>query len=379
MDVPHPGFREARTGLQLVKAASEAETAVPWFDESFPAQEEPAAPIHFKRLDVFLSEYVPLSYVIEPIVRTGSLYSLTAKTGAGKTAWMIAAALAVATGREDILNLDVPRGRVAFLTFENPDDVRMRLKISAFFLNIEVREVAERLLILDMRHAPEAVLAALQGEAKVSPFALIFVDTLAAFFDGDDINSAVQGGNFLRRLRPMTRIPGAPAVVVAAHPVKNAQADQLVPYGSGAILNEVDGNFTLWRKAETGLVEFSWQGKLRGLEFPPAFFRFEITSSPEVLDAKGREVRLPTMLPAKSSEADEEARAEAEISSSIALMKTIKANPKATQRQFADEIKRSKTTVGRLLEALERKGLAANLLGRWDLTAKGDKELQKWS
>jgi len=32
---------------------------------------------------------------------------------------------------------------------------------------------------------------------------------------------------------------------VSAHPIKNASENALVPYGSGAILNEVDGNLTL--------------------------------------------------------------------------------------------------------------------------------------
>ena len=41
-------------------------------------------------------------------------------------------------------------------------------------------------------------------------------------------------GDFMRRLRPATQIEGLPAVLVAAHPVKNAADDNLVPYGSGA-------------------------------------------------------------------------------------------------------------------------------------------------
>jgi hypothetical protein len=36
----------------------------------------------------------------------------------------------------------------------------------------------------------------------------------------------------------------------------------VVPYGSGAILNEIDGNLTLWKKRETGVVSLHWQGKL---------------------------------------------------------------------------------------------------------------------
>ena len=109
---------------------------------------------------------------------------------------MIAATLAIGTGRKDILNLEVERGRVAYCCFENPDDIRMRLAISAFLLNVDLREIGDRIMVLDMRVKPEAVLAELRDLSPAYPFSLVFVDTLAAFFDGDDINNAVQGGEF---------------------------------------------------------------------------------------------------------------------------------------------------------------------------------------
>jgi hypothetical protein len=83
----------------------------------------------------------------------------------------------------------------------------------------------------------------------------------------------------MRRLRPLTKIGGLPTVVVAAHPIKNAAEDNLLPYGSGAILNEVDGNLTLWKQPATGFVSLHWQGKLRGIDFEPVMFRFEEASS----------------------------------------------------------------------------------------------------
>ncbi|MDX7953394.1 AAA family ATPase [Lichenihabitans sp. Uapishka_5] len=333
--------------------------------------------VPFKTVAKFVGEYEPLSYVIEPTVRTGSLYSLTAKTGAGKTAWMIAAALAVATGRKDILNLEVERGRVAYCCFENPDDIRMRLAISAFLLNVDLREIGDSIMVLDMRVKPEAVLAELRDMTSAYPFSLVFVDTLAAFFDGDDINNAVQGGEFIRRMRPMTQLPGKPAVVVAAHPVKNASEDQIVPYGSGAILNEVDGNLTLWRKPEGGTVRFHWQGKLRGLEFEPAEFRFEVSGCPGILDAKGRQVQIPTMLPAK--DLDVEHRAKADIDLSIALLQAMLDQPKGTTRQWADTLKSSQSLVMRRLPKMKIEKLVDQSLGHWTVTKRGMKEVEKWA
>ena len=119
------------------------------------------------------------------------------------------------------------------------------------------------------------------------------IDTLAAFFDGTDANDNVQAGEFIRRLRPLTQLDGHPSVLVAAHPVKNAAEDNLVPYGGGAILNEVDGNLTL-AKTGGGAVKMHWQGKLRGVEFDPLFFRIEAASSPLVIDARGRQVLMPS-------------------------------------------------------------------------------------
>ena len=352
-------------------------------DGRFLAEGQPVTappPARLKRLDAFLAEYEPPDYVLEPIVRTGSLYSLTARTGAGKTAWLISVSLAVTTGRRDILGLDIEQGRVVLMTFENPDDVRMRLKVTCWFLNVDVREIVDRLLILDMRVKPEDAIVELAAAAQEEPLRLVLVDTFAAMFDGDNVNDPVQAGNFMRRLRPITRLPGRPAVIVAAHPVKNAAQDNLVPYGSGAILNEVDGNLTLWRRSEgsAGIVELHWQGKLRGLEFNPIPFRFEITSSPEVVDAKGREVSLPTMLPANLTEADEEAKAAAKTATRIALLKAIQAEPKASFRRFGEIVDCSKSRVQELLGDFKTKGIAQNLLGPWTLTTKGEKELERW-
>jgi RecA-family ATPase len=176
-----------------------------------------------KTAAAFCSEYVPLSYAVEPLIRSRSLYTLTAKTGAGKTALLVAAGLAVSAGRCDILGADVEQGRVAYLAFENPDDVRMRLMIAAFLLNVDVRDLAARLVVLDVRTKPEEVFAKLAAASESGNFSLVLADTFAAWFDGKDINGNVQAGEFVRRVRPLTSLPGNPSVLVAAHPTKGAE------------------------------------------------------------------------------------------------------------------------------------------------------------
>lgn len=329
------------------------------------------APIRLKTAAQFAAEYEPLSYTIAPFLRSASLYTLTARTGAGKTALNVIAALAVATGRADIVGREVHQGRVAYLACENPDDIRMRFKIAAFLLSIDLDEIAEGIVILDRRERPEDVCAALAWEAERGAFALVIVDTLAAFFDGDDINNAVQGGQFMRRLRPLTQISGKPSVLVSAHPVKSASEDNLVPYGSGAILNEVDGNLTLWKRADSGALSLHWQGKLRGLDFDPAMFRLEICGSPDILDDKGRQVELPTMRPATVVDAEERERVENDTGR--ALLRAMLENPSGTQRDWGETISRTPSIVNRKLQQLRRDKLAAVSLGKWSVTAAGRK------
>jgi hypothetical protein len=345
-------------------------------DVFYPVAEriQPMAPLIFKSAAAFAAEYVPLRYTIEPLLRSASLYALTARTGAGKTAFNVVAALAVATGRADILGREVAQGRVAYLACENPDDIRMRFKIAAFLLNADLADIGDAIMILDMRASPEAVHAELARLAEQEPFALVIVDTLAAFFDGDDINNAVQGGQFMRRLRPLTQIAGLPSVIVAAHPVKNAAEDSLVPYGSGAILNEVDGNLTLWKKPDTGLVSLHWQGKLRGLEFEPVHFRFEVTGCPDILDAKGREVHLPTLRPASEQSAEDRERQE--VDADRRLLLAVINEPGATIREYVVATGIARSTVDRKLKQLAKIKLVEQVLDKWMVTPKGRKAVQ---
>ncbi|MCW2285687.1 hypothetical protein M2323_001981 [Rhodoblastus acidophilus] len=340
-----------------------------------PAQ-SPAQPperiASFKSARDFCAAYEPLSYAIEPIIRSSSLYTLTAKTGSGKTALLISTALAVATGRPDILNKDVERGRVAYIAAENPDDLRMRIMVSAYHLHIDLDELADDLVILDYRVKPEELVKRMKWLADIQPFALVIIDTLAAFFDGADASDNVAGGEFMRRLRPLSHIPGKPSVIVAAHPVKNASDDNLIPYGAGAILNEVDGNLCLTSKG--GIATLHWQGKIRGLDFKPAHFRLDIASSPDALDSKGREISLPICRPV-TEEASED-REQADINVNIALLRAMIANPTGSQRDWGAAIGKAKSNVNGRLQTLKREKLVEDILGKWRVTDKGQKAVE---
>jgi hypothetical protein len=332
---------------------------------------QPPKPIPKTAAD-FCREYVPLSYAVDQIVRSRSVYTLTAKTGAGKTALMVAIALAVATGRKDILEIDVEKGSVIYLAFENPDDLRMRLMIAATTLGIDFEDLGRTLLILDARAKPEKILETLRI-LQNQPLALILADTFAAWFDGEDINDNVQGGEFVRRARALTSLPGNPTLIIAAHPIKSARDDQLVPYGGGAILNEVDGNLTLNRVA--GIVSLHWQGKLRGVEFERRQFRFKISHNEKILDAKGREVSLPVIVPASDVAVETHQAVETDLNTK--LLQAMLAKPDGSQADWGMAIGgKDKSIVNRRLQKLKSEKLAESLLGRWRVTSKGVKALK---
>ena len=106
----------------------------------------------------------------------------------------------------------------------------------------------------------------------------------------------------------------------------------------------------------------------------PLPFRIELTSSPDILDAKGRQVQLPTLRPSDEKSAEDRARTERKID--LALLQQMRDNPDATQQQWADAIGRAKSSLNGRLQRLGREKLAQDTLGKWSLTAKGRKALQ---
>jgi hypothetical protein len=70
-------------------------------------------PRPFTRFSDFLAAFEPIAYALDGILRSGSLYTLTARTGTGKTAFNVILSLAVVTGEgKRLLGRDVEQGRV---------------------------------------------------------------------------------------------------------------------------------------------------------------------------------------------------------------------------------------------------------------------------
>jgi hypothetical protein len=360
-------------------------------------------PVEIRRYIDLKKGLKPLRYTIDRIVCRGRVYTLTGPTNAGKTTWCSMAALAVATGWYNILNLGVERGRVLYLAIENPYDTVSRFMFAQRVYGILNPTLHDRLFIVTVKATPEDVFTALKRLAKSGPFALIIVDTLAAYFDGTDLNNNVEVGDFIRRLRQLTTVLGEPSVVIPAHPIKGATQASLSPYGGGAIINEVDGKLTLWRRGN--FCKLHWQTKFRGHDFDPVFFGFRNFGCNEVRDAKGRRVIMPLLVPLRRGAAEpaerlalpaparlqprpqQEHRAplllrdlsqdrqgsarSATATPDTKLLRAMIANPNATQAEWARATGVATSNVNRRLGRLEGEGLVQRARGRWTVTETG--------
>jgi hypothetical protein len=325
----------------------------------------------FIPLSEFAAQYKPLTYIVEGVLSSGSISALTAKTSHGKTAFLIQLALAVATGEGDrIIGIPTTKSRVAYLTFENPEGVRMRMIAAVDKLGLNMQCLGDGLMVCEKSVTPGETAAALKELTEQGGrFGLVIVDTLQAAFDGEDFNSNREVLDFVRRFRRVAAVPGRPAVVIAAHPVKNADRDNLVPYGGGAILNELDANMTIWKNADDTL-ELHWQRKLRGNDFMPKLFKLEKHEAPTVRDDKDRPVPLPVVRPMTASD---RARRDFEaIDFPDALLVAMFNNPGGPTSDWAGGLECDRSKVSRTLRhTLDKLGLAKRINGHWALTPSG--------
>ena len=319
----------------------------------------------------FLAGYRPISYTIEGVLPSGYLYGLTARRGGGKTAYLIAASIAVMKGDPSILGCEVRQGRVAYIAKENPDDFRMKLAVNCYLHNIDHTFANDRLFVLDGRtDSPESIIEALKINAEeYGQFQLVCYDTFQAGFaasGGEEFNSNAEVLKFILRLRPIAEIIGKPSVLLAFHPTKNAGEDDLVPYGGGAIMNEVDGNLTLWVEAPHQ-IKFSWN-RVRGPEFEPQYFRIEKISFSDIVDIKGRQILLPTLRPTNQQAVEE--RTAVESKTDIAFLRALMATPEATQRDLAQAVGLGVGAINKKIQRLKKTGMVEPGLAGFIVTKK---------
>ena len=214
--------------------------------------------------------------------------------------------------------------------------------------------------------------------AKQGPFALVIVDTSAAFFEGDDENSNSQLGAHARMLRTLVDLPGGPTVIVTCHPTKNPNSDNLLPRGGGAFIAEIDGNLVCIKQPDRPIVELHWHGKFRGPDFAPIPFMITVGKSARLVDSKGRAISTVTAHPVSQLEV-EEADSAARFRQDR-LLTALQDNPSASLAALAKAVgwsyqngEPNKTLVNRTLKALQAAHLIKKEGHRWVLTKSGEK------
>ena len=183
--------------------------------------------------------------------------------------------------------------------------------------------------------------------------------------------------NFTKRFRPLTSLPGSPAVVIAAHPNKNASPNELIPSGGGSTLNEVDGNLALAMQP-SGLIELGWQGKFRGLPFRTAALPHRKALSPDIVDVEGRQIAIPIMLPA-SARGGRSPR-DSHRQSGNPPAQGDRRQPERVDHRTGGESRRYRAAAssGALTRlAKERPKLIQEKLGKWAVTKAGKEALEE--
>ena len=326
----------------------------------------------------FIEGFMPPDYLVDGILQRRFIYSMTGRTGEGKTSVCLRLAAHVAEG----LALNggaVSKGRVLYLAGENPDDIRMRW--IALIERMGLDENAVDVDFIDGRFSlseiPDHIIAA----ANEKQYALVVVDTSAAFSQSADENDNVEQGEHARTLRGLIdRLPGGPTILTCCHPPKNATDDNLQPRGGGAFIAEFDGNLTC-RRTETA-TEVHHQGKFRGPDFAPMHFILEGVTTARLKDSRGNQVWTVFANPA--SEQDKEEISRALKSDATAIMVVIRDQPGVSLADIARRMSwhnrqmlPDKSKAQRRIRALEKKRLVERDDDALELTAKGKAWLAK--
>ena len=254
---------------------------------------EPATDIIAVDCADYIRSFEPPDYLIDGLIRTGNLYSLTAMTGHLKTALATLWGLSVAGGHP-IGGRETKKCKTLLLSGENDEDQKSRTiaTIQEYRINLEPGQFR-------VISAAQGIGSLLPRIADIfeehGPFGLVIVDTSAAYFGGEEENSNNDQHQHAAFFREMTTYPGKPAVLVLCHPIKSATRETLLPRGGGAFLAAVDGNLTLWRQAERASLH--WLGKYRGASFEPVEFGMRLVALAGMRDRKGRPINSVVIYP----------------------------------------------------------------------------------
>jgi len=325
----------------------------------------------------FIEGFKPPDYLIYGMLQRRFIYSITGRTGEGKTTACLRLAAHVARGLP-IGKAAVSPGRVLYLAGENPDDIRMRWTALMEQMDLDANEIGVDFVDgrFKIAEIPEHILNA----ARPQQYALVIVDTSVAFSQSVDENSNTEQLQHAQNLRSLIdKLPGGPTILVCCHPPKNAEDTNLQPRGGGAVIAEFDGNLTC-RRTET-VTEVHWQGKFRGPEFAPIHFVLRSVTSGRLKDSEGR--LIYTVIAEPASEQVQEEMSKAQAADNIAMLKAVEANPGISLAGIAKACgwntkggDPDKSKAQRRFRSQEKRSLLERDGDRIELTPKGKKLLE---
>lgn len=306
----------------------------------------------------FLADLKPLEYLIDGLLPMGVTYSITGHAGHGKTSLALQFALSVARG-EMFGGRDTSQGRVLILAGENPYNVKWQYAAALAAQNIKASNV--NIDFVQGRFSIDQWGEVLRAKMEAMPdLKLVIVDSLQAFFEGDNDNDNTQMVDMAHKLRDLCATTHRPAILIIAHPAgKTPSKDNLVPRGGGAFLNEIDGNLTVWSQ-DASQQTLHHSQKFRGAGFDPMEWVMQIHEFPHLTDIHGTPLKLPVSRPETNME-----RASREVQSDDFL------------RQYLDLVEQGRAPSER--EGSERFRISRHRMRGIIQTAKDEKLIKRYA
>jgi hypothetical protein len=323
-----------------------------------------------KSSDEFLADLKPLEYLINGILPTGVVYSLTGYPGHGKTTLALQFGLSVALG-EAFAEREVTQGDVLILAGENPYNLKWQYAAALAARNIKT---APRMHFVEGHFSISGMLETLRQKMTELPeLKLVIIDSLQAFFEGEDDNANIKMVEAARGFREIGNIESKPGILVIAHPAgKEPRKDNLVPRGGGAFLAEIDGNLTVWSEDGDGQT-LHHSPKFRGAGFDPIDFVMATHEFDHLTDTNGTPLKLKVSRTAFVFE--QVTRADRHDRALRQLLMELSGNPRMSIRELATKIGASKSSASRMIaEAQDEKLIKRHAKG-WKVTDGGEEYL----
>jgi RecA-family ATPase len=316
----------------------------------------------------FLSDLRPLEYLIDGLLPTGVAYSLTGYAGHGKTTLALQIALSVALG-EPFGERETSKGSVLILAGENPHNVKWQYAAALAARrikhtdNVDIHFVQNRFSIAQFKDVLKAKMEAMPD------LKLIIIDSLQAFFEGDNDNDNSQMVEMAHKVRSLCDIKQRPAIVIIAHPAgKTPSKDNLVPRGGGAFLNEIDGNLTVWSQ-DAAQQTLHHSQKFRGAGFDPMEFIMQVHEFDHLTDIHGTPLKLPVSRPEMATEKMNRDRDNERILEMY--LETVEAGAPMSVRELAAQRSVSRWRAEQIIRTAKEEKLIRRHAKTWVLTDGG--------